>query len=100
MAEPRSAVAERKMQSQNPLLDEMAKLTTAAMGLAQAADLSFDGGAHVSREAFSADGGATWLDAFERDANVVILGSLAASPEPQRPAPLPTPVPWFEGTIP
>ena len=32
-----SATSERRMQTQNPFLDEMAKLTTAAMGLAQAA---------------------------------------------------------------
>lgn len=69
-------------------------------GLAQAADLSFDGGAHVSREAFSTDGGATWQDAFERDANVVILGNLSAPPEPQKTAPIPTPAPWFEGIAP
>ncbi|HJT24344.1 MAG TPA: hypothetical protein VJ873_07185, partial [bacterium] len=65
-------------------------------GLAEAADLSFDGGAHVSREAFSTDGGATWQDAFERDANVVILGNLASVPEPQKPSPIPTPGPWFQ----
>lgn len=65
-------------------------------GLAEAADLSFDGGAHVSREAFSADGGATWQDAFERDANVVILGTPATLPGPQKPNPIPTPRPWFE----
>ncbi len=69
-------------------------------GLAGAADLSFDGGAHLSREAFSTDGGATWQDAFERDANVVILGSLSAPPGPQEFAPVPTPMPWFEGTAP
>ena len=33
----RPVVQKRKMQTQNPFLDEMAKLTTAAMGLAQAA---------------------------------------------------------------
>lgn len=65
-------------------------------GLAEAADLSFDGGAHLSREAFSTDGGATWQDAFERDANVVILGALAPSPKPQTPNPIPTPLPWFQ----
>lgn len=69
-------------------------------GLAEAADLSFDGGAHLSREAFSNDGGATWQDAFERDANVVILGNLGPSPLPMAPTPLPTPIPWFEGIAP
>ena len=34
---PRAAFEGRKMQTQNPFLDEMAKLSTAAMGLAQAA---------------------------------------------------------------
>jgi BMFP domain-containing protein YqiC len=34
---PRHALKEAQMQSQNPFLDEMAKLTQAAMGLAQAA---------------------------------------------------------------
>jgi hypothetical protein len=65
-------------------------------GLADAADLSFDGGAHLSREAVSSDGGATWQDAFERDANVVILGTLAPAPKPQTQNPIPTPVPWFQ----
>ena len=34
---PWAAFEGRKMQTQNPFLDEMAKLSTAAMGLAQAA---------------------------------------------------------------
>ena len=69
-------------------------------GLAEAADLSFDGGAHVSREAFSTDGGATWQDAFERDANVVILGTLSIPPGPQLSSPIPTPEPWFQDFTP
>ena len=69
-------------------------------GLAEAADLSFDGGAHLSREAVSYDGGATWQDRFERDANVVILGILGPSPASISPGPLPTPPSWFEGVAP
>jgi hypothetical protein len=60
-------------------------------GLAQAADLSFDGGAHLSREVTSTDGWATWPDAFERDANVVILGPVNFNPELPTPGPIPTP---------
>ena len=37
LAGPLSAALEYVMQTQNPFLDEMAKLSTAAMGLAQAA---------------------------------------------------------------
>lgn len=69
-------------------------------GLASAADLSFDGGAHLSREAHSADGGATWLDDFERDANVVILGPVNSSPGLAPPGPLPTPLPPGEDLAP
>ena len=43
-------------------------------GLSGAAEASFDGGAHLSRAAYSTDGGKTWVDKFEWDANVVILG--------------------------
>ena len=62
-------------------------------GLADAADLTFDGGAHLSREAVSADGGATWQDIFERDANVAILGPVNSSPDLPPPGPIPTPEP-------
>ncbi len=43
-------------------------------GLADACDLTFDGGPHLSREVSSRDGGATWQDAFERDADVFLTG--------------------------
>lgn len=43
-------------------------------GLEGAAEMSFDAGAHLSRAAASNDGGAAWIDLFERDANIVILG--------------------------
>jgi hypothetical protein len=43
-------------------------------GLADACDLTFDGGPHLSREATSTNGGVSWIDAFERDANVVLIG--------------------------
>jgi hypothetical protein len=69
-------------------------------GLSDAGDLSFDGGAHLSREAFSTDGGATWQDEFERDANVVILGTLSPSARTPSQEPIPTPVPWFESLSP
>ncbi len=65
-------------------------------GLAAAADMSFDGGAHVSRESRSIDGGATWEDFFERDANVVILGPLGPPAGPQTIEAVPTPEPWFQ----
>lgn len=69
-------------------------------GLASASDLTFDGGAHLSREATSTDGGANWVDAFERDANVVILGPVNFSPGLPTPEPIPTPPPFFEEVIP
>jgi len=65
-------------------------------GLADAADLTFDGGAHVSRESISLDGGSTWEDHFERDANVVILGPLGTPLAPQAINAIATPVPWFQ----
>ena len=60
-------------------------------GLAGAADMTFDGGAHLSREVTSTDGWKTWEDAFERDANVVILGTVGSSPALPTPEPIPTP---------
>jgi hypothetical protein len=69
-------------------------------GLADASDLTFDGGAHVSREAFSTDGWTTWQDEFERDANLVILGSMGATPQSPAQAPIPTPEPWFQDQAP
>ncbi|HTC21470.1 MAG TPA: hypothetical protein VK859_11520 [bacterium] len=62
-------------------------------GLAGAADMSFDGGAHLSREVTSSDGWKTWQDAFERDANVVILGPVSANSTLPTPGLIPTPAP-------
>ncbi len=58
-----------------------------------AAEMTFDGGAHLSREAYSLDGGATWLDDFERDAHVVILGDPCPPAEPLGTESIPTPGP-------
>jgi hypothetical protein len=46
------------------------------------------------------DGGKTWLDRFERDANVVILGSMGISPTIPEFLPIPTPEPWFQSLTP
>ena len=69
-------------------------------GLASAAELTFDGGAHLSREAYSLDGGATWLDKFERDVNIAILGNPGGNIESTLPGPIPTPEPLFNGWTP
>ena len=58
-----------------------------------AAEMTFDGGPHLSREAYSIDGGATWLDEFERDAHVVILGDTCPPTEPIGTESIPTPGP-------
>jgi hypothetical protein len=58
-----------------------------------ASEMTFDGGAHLSREAFSLDGGATWMDDFERDAHVVILGDSCPLTEPLATDSIPTPGP-------
>jgi hypothetical protein len=55
--------------------------------------MTFDSGPHLSREAYSIDGGATWLDEFERDANVVILGDACPPTEPTGTESIPTPAP-------
>ncbi len=64
-------------------------------GLPDAANLTFDGGPHLSRAVVSNDGGDPlhWLDEFERDANVLVFGP--ACPPPFRIGfdPIPTPVP-------
>ncbi|HET9870058.1 MAG TPA: hypothetical protein VFR02_06140, partial [bacterium] len=63
-------------------------------GLPDACDLTFDGGPHLSREAWSHDGGATWVDAFERDADIQLLGpdcSSMITNSPPQTHPLPTP---------
>ncbi len=69
-------------------------------GLAGAADLSFDGGAHLSREVTSTDGWKTWEDAFERDANVIILGPKGSNSELPVPGPIPTPAPVIMDVVP
>jgi hypothetical protein len=69
-------------------------------GLASAADLTFDSGPHTSREAYSTNGWTNWIDEFERDANVVILGPVNSNPAPTLPKPIPTPEPLFEEKIP
>jgi hypothetical protein len=69
-------------------------------GLAGAADLSFDGGAHLSREVTSTDGWKTWEDAFERDANVVILGPTGSNSEMPTPGPIPTPASLLMDIVP
>ncbi len=69
-------------------------------GLASAADLSFDGGAHLSREVHSSDGWSTWTDEFERDANIVILGPSQPPLSENTPGPIPTPDLWFQGLTP
>ena len=43
-------------------------------GLAEAMDLTYDGGAHTSRATTSHDGGRHWSDDFSRDLNFVVLG--------------------------
>ncbi len=69
-------------------------------GLASAADLSFDGGAHLSREVRSSDGWSDWTDAFERDANVIILGPTQEPLGEPNPGAIPTPDLWFQGIAP
>ncbi len=80
------------MQTQNPFLDEMAKLTTAAMGLAQTAG-------EEARAAFraQADRLAAELDLIRRDEFEALkaeinalraeVASLKASPQLAKPAP-------------
>jgi hypothetical protein len=68
-------------------------------GLADAANLTFDGGPHLSRSVYSTDGGSAsnWIDEFERDANVVAIGPACHS-YPQRTFPtIPTPLPLVGG---
>jgi prepilin-type processing-associated H-X9-DG protein len=65
-------------------------------GLANAANLTFDGGPHLSRAIYSLDGGnpSHWMDAFERDDNVGALGPTChITPYEDRSAPIPTPLP-------
>jgi hypothetical protein len=60
-------------------------------GLADGDQLTFDGGAHLSREAFSPDGGKTWIDLFERDANIILTGPDGSSPSLPSSLAIPTP---------
>jgi hypothetical protein len=62
-------------------------------GLPMAAEMGFDGGPHLSRAASSTDGGKTWIDKFEWDANIVILGAACAPSTPPAIKPVPTPEP-------
>ena len=64
-------------------------------GLAHASDLTFEGGAHLSRAAYSTDGGSAkgWVDEFERDANIIVLGTSCPPSRTQTFSPLPTPLP-------
>ncbi len=65
-----------------------------------AGDLSFDGGAHLSRAVYSLDGWKTWIDEFERDSHVIILGP-PPPPAPSRPIEqLPTPLPLLRSFTP
>lgn len=63
--------------------------------LSGASELTFDGGAHLSRAAFSTDGGVHLLDEFEGDANVILLGPICPEAEkiPFNSFPHPTPLP-------
>lgn len=68
-------------------------------GLAEAANLTFDGGPHLSRAVYSTDGGSSsgWIDEFERDMNIGAIGPVCPS-FPQRAFPvLPTPPPLMDG---
>lgn len=64
---------ERRMQTQNPILDELAKLTTAAMGMAQAAG-------EEAKAAFrsQADRVAAELDLVRREDFEALKAELAA----------------------
>lgn len=61
--------------------------------LSGASETTFDGGAHLSRAAYSTDGGAHILDEFEGDANVILLGPLCPEKEKFIINPLPEPSP-------
>ncbi len=71
-------------------------------GLPDAANLTFDGGPHLSREVYSTDGGSAskWFDEFERDANVGALGPpchITPFGEPQQLIPTPMPLDGDKG---
>jgi hypothetical protein len=71
-------------------------------GLANAADLTFDGGPHLSREIYSTDGGnpSDWIDEFERDANVGAIGQPCATSNQRIFPSIPTPLPLTGGNGP
>jgi hypothetical protein len=64
-------------------------------GLADAANLTFDGGPHLSRSVYSTDGGSPlhWLDDFENDSNLVAIGPSCPPPTENDFPPIPTPLP-------
>jgi len=63
-------------------------------GLANASDLTFDGGPHLSRATCSVDGGDPfhWIDEFERDANVGAIGPTCPPSNSAVFNPIPTPI--------
>ena len=70
-------------------------------GLADAANLTFDGGPHLSRLVYSTDGGEAshWIDEFESDANLCALGP-TCPPELHRDfEPIATPLPLIENFL-
>ncbi len=64
-------------------------------GLAGAADLTFDGGPHLSRAVYSTNGEDPfrWIDEFERDANVTADNSPCPAPPDREYKAIPTPLP-------
>jgi hypothetical protein len=71
-------------------------------GLAEAANMTFDGGPHLSREVYSTDGGSAykWMDEFERDGNVGALGPpchIVPFGDPQQLIPTPMPLDGAKG---
>ncbi len=68
--------------------------------LSGASELTFDAGAHYSRAAYSVDGGATFLDEFEADANLILLGPPCQEQEEGLMIPIPAPSPLPGGLNP
>ncbi len=64
-------------------------------GLGKAAELTFDGGAHLSRAVYSTDGGDPfhWLDDFESDSNIGAIGPPCPPQTAIEYQPIPTPQP-------
>ena len=80
------------MQTQNPFLDEMAKLTTAAMGLAQTAGEEARAALRAQADRLAAELDLIRRDEFEAlkaeiDALRAEVASLKASPQLTKPAP-------------